>query len=298
MPLSPRRLAALVALALVALAARADAERTRTAAVAPFGALGIGESEAAKVQRWLESALATVPGHRWLGSARLQKALQRQQRVRKELACQTDAACLAAAARTLGVELAIAGEVGSLGGGFMIYLRAVDSGGRTLRSISGTLEEGAGLRAAARALAVQLLAPDRYQGRLAVRVDVPGAFIYLDGKRIARSPAATLGGLAPGPHALRVTHEAYRDFVRFVTVEFDRTVEVAVDLSAHPVRGEELRLSLVDESRPLTDRELPWYRRWWALTAFGAVIFAGATATVAVLSRRSVARDSEAMIRP
>jgi hypothetical protein len=287
-------------LALLLAAAPASAQRTRSCAVAPFGALGIDESEAAKVQRWLESALATVPGHRFVAAGRLAKALQRQQRARRELACQADAACLSAALRSLGVELAVAGEVGSLGGGFMVYLRLVDAAGRSMRSVSGTLEEGAegGLRAAARALAYQLLAPDRYHGRLMVRVDVAGAWIYLDGKRLARSPAAPLTGLAPGPHALRVTHEAYRDFVRFVTVAFDRTLEVPVDLSAHPVRGEELRLSLVDESRPLSDRELPWYRRWWAVAAFGAVILAGATATVAILSRRQVARDSEAVVRP
>jgi hypothetical protein len=275
------------------------AERVRTGAIAGFGALGIEPAEAAKVQRWIESAFSTVPGHRWLAPGRLQRALQRQQRARKELTCAADEQCLGAAARSIGAELAVAGEIGSLGGGYMVYLRLVDSSGRQRRAVSGTLEENAsGLRAATRALAFQLLAPERYQGGLAVRVDMADAWIYLDGKRIARSPAKPITGLAPGPHAIRVTHEAYRDFVRFVTVEFDRTAEVAVDLSTHPVRGEELRLSLVDESRPLTDRELPWYRRWWAVTAFGAVILAGATATVAVLARRSVSRDSEAIVRP
>jgi hypothetical protein len=282
-------------LALLALLAPAPCA-ARVGVVAPLGALGIAPDEAAKVQRWLETAFSELGGHRWLGSSRLARLLKRGGQ-RMGVDCESHAPCLAAAARAAGAELAIAGEVGSLGGGYMIYLRLVDAAGKQLASVSGTIDPRRGQREGAHAIACQLLAPRRYVGALLVAVDVPNAWIYVDGKRVARSAARAIGGLAPGPHALRVTHEAYREFVRFVAVEFERTVRVDVKLSAFPVRAEEMKLSLADESRPLADRELPWYRRWWALSAFGAVLLAGAATTVGILARRSVSRDSEAVVR-
>ena len=281
--------------ATLALLLATPALAARQGLVAPLGGLGIPATEAGKVQRWIEAALSSVPGYRWLGASRLTKLLRQQRYV----GCESEPRCLGSLARLLGVDLIVAGEVGSLGGGYMIYLRAIDGAGKVLRSESEVLDPSqGGLRDSARAVAYRLLLPEQYSGTLAVRVDVPHAWIYLDGRRIAKSPAEPIKGVAVGTHALRVNHEAYRDFVRFVNVRFGETVDVEVKLSAYPVKAEEMRLVETGGDKPLADSELPWYRRWWALTTFGVVVLAATTTAVTLIARRSVSRDAEVVVRP
>jgi hypothetical protein len=279
-------------LLLCALPATAAA---RVAVVAPFGGLGVPAMEAGRVQRWLEAALSGVPGSRWLAPGRLAKLLRSSPRY---VGCETEPRCLAGLARQLGADWVVTGEVGSLGGGFMIYLRLHDAQGRTVRTVNGVLEpDREGLRDNARSLAYRLLQPEKYSGSLEVTVDVANAWIYLDGKRVGRSPSPRITELSVGPHALRVTHEAYRDFVHFVNVGFGETTTVTVTLTAYPVRAEQMRLVEYTD-RTLTDRELPWYRRWWALTTFGAVLLAGSATAAALLFQRSAHHDAQITVRP
>jgi hypothetical protein len=280
----------LSSLLLVTLSVRAQAQ---TGVLAPLGRLGIPSSEAAKVQRWVGAALASLPSYHWLATSRLNKP------PRSESDCESRPSCLGSAARQVGAEVIVAGDIGSLGGAYMIYLRLVNASGKQIRSVNEVLDPNKpGLRDAARAVAYRLLLPEKYAGSIKVEVDVANAWVYLDGMRMAKSPADPLAGVTVGTHALRVTHEAYRDFVRFVTVGFEENVTVPVKLSAFPVRAEEMKLVEHVERTTLTDSELPWYRRWLAVTAFGAVVLAGASVTVAILSRRSVPRDSEVIVRP
>jgi len=293
----PRRLRlALAAIAaLAASLAGAGAVARPAGVVAPLTPLGIEEAEAQRVQRWITAAVTAVPGHRWLGSSRLEKLLRSPRR----RGCGADPRCLGAVARKIGASLVVGGDVGSLSGAYMIYLRLIGTNGAVVRSVNGVLDpRKPGLRDAARGLAHQLLTPERYHGTIVTKVDVKNAWIYLNGQRVARSPAGPLTKVAVGTHALRVTHASYRDFVHFVKVGFGQTVKIDVALSAFPVRGAEMKALDVDDSRPLEDHELPWYRRWWAVAGVGAVVLAATTATVAVLAGRSVSRDSEVVIRP
>jgi hypothetical protein len=267
----------------------------RTGAILPLGGLGIPATEIGRVQHWMESALGALPGHRWISGTRVTKLL-RPPRIVSE--CESQ--CLAGLARALGAEVVVSGEVGSLSGAYMLYLRLTDASGRSLRTESALLDPNQpGLREAARALAFRLLLPHRYRGTLSVQVDVPNAWIYLDGRRIAHSPTGPIPDIGVGTHALRVTHEAYRDFVQFVSIGFDATVKIDVRLSAFPVKDEELKLIRpASTDGVLADNELPWYRRWWAVTTLGAIILGGTAPTVAILARRSVARDSDLFVRP
>lgn len=266
----------------------------KTGVVAPLNSLGISDEDARKVHRWVTAALSGVPGYRWLASVRLERLL-RQPRFRD---CAEDSGCLEELGKQVGADLVVAGDVGSLSGAFMVYLKAVSRDG-TVRSVSGVLDpRNRGLRDAVRALVFELLEPEQYVGTILVEVDVPNAWIYLDGQRVARSPEGRLERLAVGTHALRVTHEAYRDFVRFVNVGFNETVQVRVKLSAFPVGAGSMKLVDRGEGKPLTDSELPWYRRWWVVAAFGAVVLGAATTTVALLVNRSVSADSEVVVRP
>jgi hypothetical protein len=241
------------------------------------------------------AAVSGVPGYRWLASARLERLLRQP----RHSDCVEDSACLANLAKQVGADLVLAGDVGSLSGAYMVYLKLVDRDGTTERSVSGVLDpRNRGLRDAVRALVFELLEPEKYVGSILVEVDVPNAWIYLDGQRVARSPEGRLDRISVGTHALRVTHEAYRDFVRFVNVGFNETVPVRVKLSAFPVGAGAMKLVDRKEGKPLTDSELPWYRRWWAVAAFGAVVLGAATTTVALLVNRSVSADSEVVVRP
>lgn len=271
----------------------AGGARAETGIITPLGRLGISKEETKKVQRWIQAAVSTVPGTRWIGTRRIARSLQQQQ----YRGCERDASCLGPLARNLGADLAIAGEVGSLGDAYMVYLRLVSAKGQSVRTVNGVLDPRvAGLRAITRSLAYRLLAPEKFVGRIKVKVDVPNAWIYLDGRRIARSPADTLENIPVGTHALRVTHEAYRDFVRFVELPFEEEVAVDVMLSAFPITSEEMRLAGPGEGTPLADGDLPWYRRWWAVTAFGAVILAATATTVALAAQGSFSRDTEIVV--
>jgi hypothetical protein len=280
------RLGAWSPLLLVTLVTSAAAETA--VAVAPLGELGLEQGEARQVGRWLEQAIAAVPGCRLVERGRLERQLAR----RGDPECVDTPECLAGAARRAGAEQIVAGDVGRLGDGFILYLRLLDRSGRRLRSLSEVLD-AAEHEEMARRIAYQLLLPARYSGKLALQVDVAGAWVYINGRRLGRSPTPALE-LPVGTHALRVTHEDYRDFVRFVRVAFEQQETVKVDLKALPI--DKRRMNLVPEGpRVLADNELPWYRRWWAVLGFGVAVAATTTVIVALLPK-SVDADREVVV--
>jgi len=271
------------------------ATRVRSAAIAPLVALGIGDDEAAAVDQRLRRAAAGLPGLRWLAQPRLLR------RLRAEPAeCFEDAACAGALARRLGLDLLVSGEVGGTGAAYVVYLQAHSAHGGESRRARALLATQPGAHdvtavgAEERALLVHLLLPELYVGTLAISVDAPDAWIYLDGRRVARGPQATLKGVAVGTHTLRIAHQAYHDALRFVHVAFAQQ-------SALAVRLQPLSLAVSAASSGGASASSargpawPWYRRWWAVTAFGALVAATATTTVLLLPH-TVRRDREATI--
>src|SRR5262249_32657502 len=106
---------------------------------------------------------------------------------------------------------------------------------------------------------------DHYRGKVALKVDVAGAEIYVDGKKTKDS----LLELTVGTHAVRVTHPKYRDFLRFVDVEYDQTIEMPVPMSAYPLAEGEMSEKLRKAPPKVF---VPWYRSWWALSLLGVVL--------------------------
>ncbi len=267
----------------------------RTGIVAPFNALGITNKEAEKVQRWVVASLISVPHFKWLSASRLHKILNQPQ----FQGCLERSQCIGHLVKRLGGDFVVMGDIGSLGDGFVIYLKLVSSNSKEIRSISGVLDPSKpGLRNAGQALAYQLLAPEKYVGILNVKVDVPNAWIYLNGQRLAQSPSGRLEDIAVGTHALRVTHPNYRDFVRFVEVKFKSETAVEASLSAFPINASEMKLLTHPSEGPLQNDELPWYRRWWAVTTFAGVVIAATTTTFAIIFSKPVKRDGEAFVHP
>ena len=261
----------------------------RAVVVAPLSTLG-SESTAAPVRRLageLETALGQTAGVRVIGTAAAVEAIKQAKKPALR-ACDGDAACLAELGKLVGADWVVYGEVGGLGDVQVVYLQLIDvAGSRELRST--TLEASAGddPEGGARGAAVRLVAPERFVGSVAVTVDVAGAAIYVDGKRLARSPAPALQ-LPVGTHALRVTHPEFRDFVRFVDVPFDRAADVQVGLQGFGVVERDLQSNTgaaVRRDYTQTSIDEPaWYRRWWAIAGFGAILVTGAAITAGVLA--------------
>jgi hypothetical protein len=186
--------------------------------------------------------------------------------------------------KELGAARAVAVEATPLGDGIIVYLQALElPAGRALASTTVSLTGGIARKAddrdAMRAALVRVLDPAHYTGRLEVRLDVQGAIVEVDGRVV---PAGTVE-LPVGTHALRVTHPAYHDFLRFLDVEFDKTLPVAVNLAAYPLAEGEMT-ERHRRGLPVVRRAVPWWRTWWALTLAG-VALTGTTVGVVWLAR-------------
>lgn len=198
-----------------------------------------------------------------------------------------------ALAHELGASRAVVVEAHPLGDGLAVYLEAVTEGQPPVSTtVSLTQELAAADRQVLRGALTAVLQPNRYVGRLSLSIDVPSAVAQIDGHpMVARTVA-----LPVGTHALRVTHPQYRDFVRFVTIEFDHTTKVVVDLTAFPRTEGEMTtrraaVAVAPAARP------PWWRSWWALTLSG-VVLTGAAVGVVWLARPGIERDRGAIYTP
>jgi hypothetical protein len=287
------RLAVILAILCAASVGHADDPKdanvptSRVVLVAPLTSLGEQDTSATakKLQIDLEKAVGEVPGTTVIGAKAALAAVKKAKRPELKV-CEGDLGCLTELGKLLGAELVIAGEAGGLGDVQVVYLELVDVGkGKGLRST--TLEVGSdNASGGALGAAYRLLAPDRFAGTLTLDIDTPGATIYVDGKRVGKSPAKPIAQYV-GTHALRVTHPEYRDFVRFVDVGFDADTRVEVALQQFPIVSTEL--SGTGDRKPVgnvryLDKPTPWYRKWWAIAAFSGVVVIGAAATAGVIA--------------
>jgi hypothetical protein len=270
--IAPRTTVA-VTVALVAAAAATAAAEPRTIAVTPLSTLGaeVSASASKKITAELEGALAGLGNTKVIGAAAVGEAIRKAKQQRLS-SCEGDVGCLKDVGSLVGADLVVFGELGGLGDAQIVYLKVIDAKvGRELRGT--TLDVGALTPAAARGAAFRLVDPGKYTGTIAVAVDVPGASVYVNGKLIGKSPVKPTA-FAVGTHALRVTHPEYRDFVRFVDVDFDQTVEVPAALQQFPVVQTDVE-GLIGGPR-VQETEPAWYRKWWAVAGFGAAVFTGA----------------------
>ncbi|HEX6837220.1 MAG TPA: hypothetical protein VF334_11640 [Polyangia bacterium] len=186
--------------------------------------------------------------------------------------------------KELGANRAVAVEATPLGDGLVVYLQALEvPSGRAIGSTTVSLRGGAARapadRDVMRGALMRILDPGRYTGRLQVHLDVQGAVVQIDGR--PAQPGIT--ELPVGTHALRVTHPAYHDFLRFLDIEFDKTLGVDVNMAAYPLAEGEMT-ERQRRGQPVARRKVPWWRSWWALTLAG-VALTGATVGVVWLAR-------------
>ncbi len=292
----------LATLVLCAAAATATAApKVTTIAIAPLSTLGSEDTSAAarKLEAELSRELAAASGAKMVSSADVIDAIKK---AKKPLlrACDGDAACLAEAGRLVNASHVVFGEVGGLGDVQVVYLILVDtSTGKEVRRTQVSMAAAAAEQGGVKGGAVRLLDPEKFTGRLAVTTPVKDAVIYVDGRRIGKTPAPPVP-LPVGSHALRVTHPEHRDYVRFVEIGFDRELPVAVELVPFASIETELGATGPGEPRPdvrYVDRPTRWYRQWWAIAGFGAVALTGAV-IIGVATADGVPFDASGTVRP
>lgn len=265
------------AIALAAItggAARAD----RVIAVAPLATLGTEDTSAAvrKLTAQLEAAIGALPDTRVVTAAQVAESVRRAKRPQLR-SCEGEAACLAELGKLVGAALVVAGEVGGLGEAKVVYLGATDvATGAELRSTTLGLG-GAADADGARGAAVRLLDPDRYRGTLRLAIDVPGATVYVNGARSAAGRGEL--ELPVGTHAVRVTHPAYHDFVRFIEVRFGEVTPVGIQLQQYPIVQRDVAGRAGPSARAAA-ADVPRWRRWYVVipAAVGVALVAGVAA--------------------
>ncbi len=236
----------------------------------------------ADLVQWAQRLLG--PG-RLVPQSQVQGRLRRSSRLAAKLLCGVAMDCLVGFGRAFGARYVIAGDAAPVGHSFGVSLLLADlRTKRVLRRVSGVVPARGPARArAVKEIAVRLLRPDRYTGHIRLQVDVKGASVFLDGKLVGRTPVAKPLLVSCGAHALRLTHPAYHDYVRFVRVPFESEVLVRVNLKAYPVFAARVGskkkvVKIVKGKAPrISYRPLPWYKKWYFVTAtaVGAAVLAG-----------------------
>ena len=274
-----------VALLLISQMAWAD----RVVAIAPFSTLGAEDKSAAtkKLLGQIEQAIGTLPGTKVVPAQQVADAITKAKKPQLR-ACEGDEACLAELGKLVGANVVVTGEVGGLGDSRVVYLGATDVGAaKELRST--TLAVGAkDAKDSPASAAVRLLDPDHYKGTVHFAIDAQGATVYVNGAK-----AQLVNGevsLPVGTQAVRVTHPQYRDWVRFVDVEYGQKTEVPVSLQnygtiEHDIKGKPTNLDHITYEDP------PLWRRWYVT---GPAVLLLAIGTGVALSYLNKLPDADA----
>lgn len=250
----------------------------RVVALAPLSTLGSEDTSAStkKLTGQIEAALAALPGTKVVSTAAVVDAIKKAKKPQLRL-CERDAACLAEVGKLVGATIVVDGEVGGLGDSKIVYLGATDvASGKELRSTTlqvGAKDDGGGTTGAA----VRLLEPDRYRGTLRFAIDAKGATVFVNGSKVALSSTGEIA-LPVGTQAVRVTHPEYRDFVKFIDVDYGKTTDVAVGMTQYPIIQHDIQGKPVSTDR-ITYLDPPWYRRP-LVVGVGATVLTVVTAIV------------------
>ena len=201
---------------------------TETVVLWRLASLGLDADTAGRVTDVLRAQLAAIPGFTLVPKAKVDAAAKAD----PELAsCTAAPACAAKVGGALSAPLVVTGVLSTVGDARSLDLRLVDVAKAAVkRRVAQSWTGGAdSLLAAMRTAATKLLAPKRYQGRVALTVSAKDVKVYLDGDYLGRTPLEPFP-VAPGKHALRLAADGYPDFQRFVDVAFGTTVPVKVTL--------------------------------------------------------------------
>lgn len=225
------RITTWIALILLGLAWHSPAQaapKARSVAIYPLQGLGTEADIVERIEDLLYAQVKTIQGVRLFERDAMSKLLQKSNK-----ACAGDLGCLAGVGRSARTASVIYGTVASLGDSYVLDLKLIRvRGAREIRRQSISLSgDQAVLINGIRETVTQLIAPEQYVGSLDLRLDKPGAQVFVDGDLVGKTPLKPLDSLRPGKHALKIVLTGYTDFDRFVDVQFQRVTIVNVALS-------------------------------------------------------------------
>jgi hypothetical protein len=261
---------------LLLLVFATDAYAQRVVAIAPFSGVDTEDKSVKKVTGQLEAAVAAIAGTKVINTAQVADALKRSKATRL-LACEGEAGCLAELGKVVGAQIVIAGQIGGLGESRIVYLNATEvATARELRSTTLTLGKQDDPNGPVAAI-VRLLDPGKYRGAVHFTLDVTNPTVFVNGTKVALS-AKNEVTLEVGTQAIRITHPEYRDFVRFIDVQFGKTTEVPVGMTQYPILRRDIQGNPIHKGAT-TYVDPPFYRRWYVVGP-GAVALLIVTAII------------------
>jgi hypothetical protein len=203
-----------------------------------------------------------LPGNKVVSAAQVADAIKKAKKPQLR-SCEGEAGCLAELGKLVGAQVVIAGQVGGLGESRVVYLGATDvATAKELRSTTLAFGTKPDPNAPTGAV-IRLLEPDRYRGNLHLAIDAAGSTVYVNGSKVTLSGKGELA-LPVGTQAIRVTHPQYRDFVRFVDVQFGQTTEVAVAMKQYPIIQRDVQGNPISRDK-ITYVDPPVWRRWYVV---------------------------------
>jgi hypothetical protein len=241
---------------IIAVASSPAAAAT-TVAVLPLG----GDAAPSTRTLWtqaLRAAVSGVEGHAALPASTVGEALVTAGALGAACA-PTEPACIAHIGALSTANIAIGGRVDPGRDGVVLVVDAVDvARARSLRRVvfpSGAVPDAA----AARLLAVRLLAPALERAFVTVRGALPGATVSIDGEVRGTTPLSAPLEVSPGRHDLVVDHIEHDAVLRAFDVSLGATAVVDVDIAETavlparpPTRAEHTDAG--DEATPKTQR--------------------------------------------
>jgi len=267
-----------------------------THALKPLEAIGLSKGRVGRITDMLQKQLGAVPGVKTAPLSLMRKFLKSRDGATYAI-CEGELSCVVKVGKLLKAPLLVAGDLSGLGKGYVLFLRLVDpKAEKVLRKVSVVYDGKKGKQnGILREAAYRLLKPEKFVGKLKLEVDVKGAAVFLNGKPMGKSPVA-VQQVQAGTHALRITHPEYHDFMRFVDVAFEKTTPIKVSLKQFPIISEEMKAKHRKRLAPAPGgqtvyRPLPWYKRWWFITALGVVVLTATVTTVTLVRQRHLERD-------
>lgn len=206
----------------------------RSVAIYPLQPLGTDPQIVDRIEDLVYAQAKTIKGLRVYSRKALKKKMAGAGKK-----CAGDLSCLAALGKKAGMATVVYGTVATLGDSYVLDLKLIRSKNRReMRRQSVSLSgDQSVLINGIRECLTQLVAPEQFVGSLSLRLDKPGAEVYIDGDLVGKTPLKDLGQLSPGKHALKIILSGYTDFDRFIEIHFQRTTIVNVALSGTSINA-------------------------------------------------------------
>lgn len=201
--------------------------------------LGLDAPTAERLEVLLRAEAGRIKGFSLQAASKTESILNRPE-LSELRACGGETDCLARIGKALGADRLITGIIGALGEDYTFDLKLVNAvTGQEERRINEALSGRVDLLIPAiRQALYKLLAPEQVTGSLRIEVALAGAEVRIDGQSRGTTPLpAPITGLRPGPHRLEIAKKGFTPFSDEVSVRFQQTTRVQVDLASSVMTG-------------------------------------------------------------